>query len=141
MEKKNIHTAKFPQLSYNMYGKGDVIVLLHGFPLDSSLWDKIVPTLAEDYLVIVPDLPGSGKSTFEGNELSIDEMAESVRLILVKEQVNKVVLAGHSMGGYVALAFADLYPDAVKGLALVHSSARSDTEEKKRAKVEIHRAV
>lgn len=131
MENKNISTAKFPQLSYAVYGSGDAIVLLHGFPLDGSLWDKIVPALAEKYLVIVPDLPGSGNSTFEGEELSIEEMSEAVKLILDEEGIKDAVIAGHSMGGYVALAFAELHPHAMKGLGLVHSFAKADTDEKK----------
>lgn len=131
MERKNISTAKFPKLSYTMHGKGDPIVLIHGFPLDSSLWDKILAPLAKDYLLIVPDIPGSGDSTFAGEELSIEEIAESVKLILENEQINNAVIAGHSMGGYAALAFAELYPEKMKGLALVHSSAKADTEEKK----------
>lgn len=131
MERKNISTAKFPKLSYTMHGKGDPIVLLHGFPLDGSLWDKVIAPLAKDYMLIVPDMPGSGDSTFAGEELSIEEMAEAVKLILDEEQIQSAVIAGHSMGGYVALAFAELYHGKMKGLGLIHSFAKADTEEKK----------
>lgn len=131
MERKIISTDKFPQLSYAVYGGGDAIVLLHGFPLDGSIWDKVVPAPAESYTVIVPDIPGSGESTFAGEELSMEEMADSVKLVLDNEQINTAIIAGHSMGGYAALAFAELYPEHMKGLALVHSSAKPDTEEKK----------
>jgi len=76
-------------------------------------------------------LPGSGKSSFEGEELSMEDMAESVKLILDEEQVDGAVIAGHSMGGYVTMAFAELYPGRLKGLGLVHSFATEDSEEKK----------
>lgn len=131
MERKIISTDKFPQLSYTIYGGGDAIVLLHGFPLDGSIWDKVVPALAENYTVIVPDIPGSGESTFAGEELSIEEIAESVKLILDNEGIDTAIIAGHSMGGYAALAFAEIYPDKMKGLGLIHSFAKADTEEKK----------
>lgn len=131
MEKKNITTAKFPRLSYTIHGSGKPIVLLHGFPLDSSLWNKVVPGLAKDYMLIVPDLPGSGDSTFEGEDLSVEDMATAVQLILDEEQVQSAVIAGHSMGGYVALAFAELFPSYLEGLALIHSTAKADTNEKK----------
>lgn len=131
MEKKNITTAKFPRLSYTIHGSGKPIVLLHGFPLDSSLWNKVVPGLAKDYMLIVPDLPGSGDSTFEGEDLSVEDMATAVQLILDEEHVQSAVIAGHSMGGYVALAFAELFPSYLEGLALIHSTAKADTDEKK----------
>lgn len=131
MERKYISTTKFPKLSYTVHGKGDPIVLLHGFPLDGSLWDKVVPPLAKDYMLIVPDMPGSGDSTFAGEELSIEEMAEAAKLILDEEHIQSAIVTGHSMGGYVALAFAELYPRQLKGLGLIHSFAKADTEEKK----------
>ncbi len=131
MERKIIRTDKYPQLSYTVHGTGSPLLLLHGFPLDGSIWDKVVPELANDYMVIVPDMPGSGESTFAGEELSVEEMAEGVKLILDNEGINSAIIAGHSMGGYVALAFAELYPGQMKGLGLIHSFAKADTEEKK----------
>lgn len=125
-----IHTERFPQLYYRKYGKGPAIVLLHGFPADGELWFKIWEQLAEQCLVIVPDLPGSGKSSFTGDDVSIDELAGSVNAILEHENINEAVIVGHSMGGYTALAFADLYAPKLKGLALVHSTSAADNEEK-----------
>src|SRR5690606_37020859 len=103
MDKKSISTERFPTISYKMYGTGDAIVLLHGFPLDSSIWHLVADELAKEYKVIVPDIPGSGASTFSGGELSVEDIAESVRLVLEAEQIDKAVIAGHSMGGYAAI--------------------------------------
>lgn len=127
---QTIHSERFPDLYYRKYGEGPAIVLLHGFPANGDLWYKIWDELAREYLVIVPDLPGSGKSSFTGDKISMDELADSVNAILDHEHISEAIIAGHSMGGYTALAFAARYEAKVKGLALVHSTAAADTEEK-----------
>ena len=121
----------FPQLSYNKTGEGLPIVLLHGFPANADLWREITPALSKYYTVIAPDLPGSGQSTFSSPDLSMELIAQSVSDILEHEGIDTAMIAGHSMGGYVALAFAHLFPQKVKGISLVHSTAIADTEEKK----------
>jgi Predicted hydrolases or acyltransferases (alpha/beta hydrolase superfamily) len=126
-----IQTALFPILSYRKMGQGPVLVLIHGFPSDSSLWANVCPSLAEKFTVIMPDLPGVGGSTYAGELLTIEQMAESVKLILDAEKIDKAVMAGHSMGGYTAIAFAELYPQMLKGLSFIHSVASGDNEEKK----------
>jgi len=131
MQTKTISTAKFPELYYRLSGTGNVIILLHGFPLNGTIWDDVVTKLSLNYTVIVPDLPGAGQSSFHGTELSIEDMAESVKAILVNEGIKNAVVAGHSMGGYAAIAFTDLYPEMVAGLGMIHSTATADTEEKK----------
>lgn len=131
MNLKTIVTQKFPQLSYTVYGSGEAIVLIHGFPLNGSIWHEVAIEISKKYMVIVPDLPGSGQSTFAGDTLSVEDMAESVHVTLQAEGISKAVFAGHSMGGYAAIAFAELYPQSIAGLAMVHSTAAADTEEKK----------
>lgn len=126
-----IRTEKFPELSYRKQGSGPAIVLIHGFPANGELWAQLLPLLAEKHTVIVPDLPGAGKSTFSGSGLSMEDMAESIRLVLEAGGIEQAVLAGHSMGGYVALAFAERYPQMLAGLSLVHSVASADNDEKK----------
>lgn len=126
-----IHTDEFPCLAYRKLGKGPVVVLLHGFPENGNLWRNIWPALSEDNTVIIPDLPGSGESTFTGETLSMEQLANSVKLILDKEGIDELVLAGHSMGGYIALAFAERYEHMLNGLSLVHSTALADTDDKK----------
>lgn len=131
MNLKTIVTPKFPQLSYTVYGSGQAIILIHGFPLDGSIWHEVATEVAKKYMVIVPDLPGSGQSTFAGDTLSVEDMAESIQLILQAEGITKAIIAGHSMGGYAAMAFAELYPQSIAGLGMIHSTAAADTEEKK----------
>lgn len=107
------------------------MVLLHGFPANAGVWREVVRELSKYFTVITPDLPGSGKSTFAGEELSMELMAQSVSDISEHEHVDKMLIAGHSMGGYVALAFAAMFPQKVRGISLVHSTAYADSEEKK----------
>ena len=127
-----MNTDKFPQLYYQIAGVGPSVLLLHGFPATGSLWSEVIPFLAVDFQVIVPDIPGAGNSTFSINDtLSMQILAKGIHNILVQEQISEVIIAGHSMGGYVALAFADMYPSMVKGISLVHSTAYSDSDEKK----------
>jgi len=127
-----IHSDDFPAIAYTKTGLGPVVVLLHGFPENGGLWHNIVPALSVSYTVIVPDIPGAGNSVpLVSDTTSMEQLAHSIKAIIDNEHLDKVVLAGHSMGGYIALAFADAYPEYVKGLCLIHSTAAADTEEKK----------
>jgi pimeloyl-ACP methyl ester carboxylesterase len=116
--------------AYQLTGEGAPILLIHGFPENSTVWEHQQKQLQAQYTVITPDLPGSGNSPLT-YPLSIESMADFVHAILLAEGIDKAVIAGHSMGGYIALAFAEKYPDLVQGLGLVHSTAAADTEEKK----------
>jgi len=118
-------------LSYNVLGKGKTIILLHGYLESKEIWGDFAEDLAKSFQVIVPDLPGHGNSVLSDGSLSVEKMAESVKSILDKENIDKCVLVGHSMGGYVALAFLDLFPKMLNGLSIFHSSPYADTEEKK----------
>ncbi len=130
MEVKVISTEKFASLQYRKTGSGPAIVLLHGFPVSSLLWSKVWDKIGEHNTVIAPDLPGSGGSAGIAN-LSMELMADAVKAILDTEGIGKAIVAGHSMGGYVATAFAAKYSDKVSGITMVHSIASDDTEEKK----------
>jgi len=130
-QKVQISGKNFPQLSYVKTGSGPAIILLHGFPESGSLWRYVWPRLSEKYTVIVPDLPGSGESSFNGDQVSIEQLADSVKQIADNEGITEMVMVGHSMGGYAALAFAELYGSGLKGLSLVHSTAAADNDEKK----------
>jgi len=118
-------------LNYNVLGKGKTIVLLHGYLESKEIWDDFAKDLAESFRVIVPDLPGHGNSELPAGSLSVEKMAELVKQILDKENIDKCLLVGHSMGGYVALAFLELFPETLSGLSIFHSSPYADTEEKK----------
>ncbi|MBS1782102.1 MAG: alpha/beta hydrolase [Bacteroidetes bacterium] len=133
MKNKQISTTKFSKLSYTISGSetAPALLLLHGFPESGTLWHKIAPTLSKDFLLVIPDLPGSGNSTLAAEKTSMELLSEGIKEILDAEKISKAVIAGHSMGGYVSLAFAEIYPSYVQGLSLVHSTTVSDTAEKK----------
>lgn len=125
---------------YVIRGKGPALMLLHGFPLDHNIWQGIVDEICDHYTVILPDLPGAGKSTLP-DDLSIETMAAAMGDILKQEGIDKAVLCGHSMGGYVALAFAELYPDRIAGLGMIHSTAHSDSDEKKEQREKVIKII
>ena len=113
-------------------GKGRVVVLLHGFLGSSKIWEKTVQDLSRSYRVISIDLPGHGQTPCFGYAHSMDLMAKCVKAVMDSLRVKKYVIIGHSLGGYVGLAFADLFPDSLRGLCLFHSTAYPDSEEKKK---------
>lgn len=118
-------------IAYDTEGRGVAVVLLHGFCEDSRVWEDFKPDLVEEKLrVITIDLPGFGQSAVWPG-VSIADMAEAVGAVLEELKLDKVVLIGHSMGGYVGLAFAEKYPEKLIGLGLFHSHPYEDSEEKK----------
>jgi len=110
------------------------VMLLHGFTEDRRIWDPVLAGIEDKYLWILPDLPGSGQSMFN-NELSrITDFAEMIPVIMEQEKIKELVLIGHSMGGYISLAFTQKYPDKIRALGLFHSTSYADGEEKKEAR-------
>lgn len=110
------------------------VLLLHGFAEDGQVWNEVVPRLASYCRVLVPDLPGSGRSDLLPGEPSIDSLADAIKGFLDRVGVDTCVFIGHSMGGYVSLAFAEKYPDRLKAFGFFHSTATADTEEKRTAR-------
>ena len=104
------------------------VVLLHGFGEDSSVWSGFVPFLQKDFCILTPDYARLS------NLKSVEEYADFVYEKIVKKGVEKCVMIGHSMGGYIALAFAEKYPEMLNGLGLFHSTSFADSEEKKAAR-------
>ncbi len=114
-------------INYNIDGSSaKTVVLLHGFLEDLSMWSEFTKLYGSSYKIISIDLPGFGKSGIISDNHSMQLMAEVVNNILVGENVVSCFMVGHSMGGYVALAFADLFPKKLKGLVLFHSQASAD---------------
>src|ERR1051325_7814449 len=109
-------------MSYTMQGAGPCVVLLHGFCENKTIWEPFIFSLQERHTIINIDLPGHGKSAVVGPVHSMDECAQIVKEILVSENIETACIIGHSMGGYVGIAFAALFPGAVKGLCLFHST-------------------
>ncbi|HEY0434064.1 MAG TPA: alpha/beta hydrolase [Chitinophagaceae bacterium] len=125
------------KMHYRISGSGFPVVLLHGLPFDGTLWNKQFPVLESGYRVVIPDLPGSGLSELLVNDeqsLRVDEMADSVQQLLQQEQIETCIMIGHSMGGYVALSFAERYPGMLRGLGLTHATAFADNDERKAAR-------
>lgn len=116
---------------YKKVGKGKPVFLIHGFPNDHTTWNNIVPELSSKYQVFMPDLPGAGSSSFLNELMTIEAMASQIYQIFDHENLEKAVMVGHSMGGYVSANFANLFPDRLAGLSLLHSSAGKDSEEKR----------
>lgn len=122
---------KNTKISYSETGKGGAIVLLHGFLENQTMWQDLIPELSKKHRVITIDLLGHGESDCLGYVHSMEDNADVVRAVLSKLRIRKAVFVGHSMGGYVALAFAEMYSATVKGLVLQNSTSKADSEERK----------
>lgn len=122
-------------LSYFITGKGSQpIILIHGFGEDSRIWKHQINYLQNEYRLFVPDLPGTGQSAIGNGQLSMESMAEAIKQMMDAEKIDQCIMLGHSMGGYVTLAFAELYPERLTAFGLIHSTAYADNEEKKAAR-------
>jgi len=105
------------------------LVLIHGFPFDHTLWDHIVALLYPAVRVLAPDLPGFGEQPVGGGQPSLDLMADDIVKALDQQSIARAVGAGMSMGGYVALSFAQHHQDRLAGLGLISTHAAADTAE------------
>nr|WP_299032608.1 alpha/beta hydrolase [uncultured Tenacibaculum sp.] len=120
---------------YTDSGKGNSVVLLHGFLENNTMWDAVVEEVSKRNRVICIDLLGHGKTGCIGYIHSMEEMAEAVKAVLQELKIRRAIFVGHSMGGYVALAFAEKYPKNVKGLCLLNSTSQADSEERKKLRL------
>lgn len=118
-------------IAFSETGTGPTLVLLHGFLETKAIWQDFCQRLEKQLHLITIDLPGHGESGNLNETHSMDLMAQCVQAVLEHLKVSECVMAGHSMGGYVSLAYARLYPHMLKGLILFHSHASADTEEAK----------
>lgn len=119
------------KLRYRDKGQGKVILLLHGYLESLETFETFANDLSRLARVITLDLPGHGLSEFIKNTCNIEEMADAVNELTDHLQLQKINLAGHSMGGYVALAYADKFSNKLESFCLFHSSPNADTEDKK----------
>ena len=118
-------------IHYTDEGNGSAVVLLHGFLEDHTMWDDLAKEFSSSHRVIRVDLLGHGKSGILGDIHSMEDQAEMVKAVTQKIGVDRYTVIGHSMGGYIALALADLYPEDIVGLCLMNSTSLPDTPEKK----------
>ncbi len=132
---------KNTSISYSDTGKGTAIVLLHGFLENQKMWNNYIDVFSVKNRVITVDLLGHGETECLGYIHSMEDNADAVHAVLAELRIRKAILVGHSMGGYVALAFAELYPENVKGLVLLNSTARGDSAERKLNRARAVKAV
>ncbi|MEO5890652.1 MAG: alpha/beta hydrolase [Ferruginibacter sp.] len=160
MTEKTI-TYQNSEIFYRITGEGQTVVLIHGFAEDGNVWKSQVDFLANDFRLIIPDIPGSGRSEIIAGA-DIETYAEVIKHILDAEcqkllpdqfedinlignigdknagaflkEEEPVTVIGHSMGGYITLAFAEKYPQYLDSFGLFHSSAFPDDEEKKQVR-------
>jgi pimeloyl-ACP methyl ester carboxylesterase len=115
------------QMAYTDEGAGRTLLLVHGFPLNRGAWSRQVAAFKEDYRVIAPDLRGLGESEGGADPVAMSRYAYDLHALALHLGAGPVILAGHSMGGYVALAFTKAFPLALQGLVLVGTKAGADT--------------
>ena len=125
------------EMAYEDMGSGPAVVLLHGYPFNRSMWREQIDSLSANYRVITPDLRGHGESSVTQEPATIAEMAEDVAALLDKLEIERVVLGGLSMGGYVALAFYRRFGlRRVRALILADTRSQADTQEARRNRQE-----
>ena len=134
-------TFKQTQIRFSDEGKGRAIIFLHGFLENHEIWNEFSKQFSKRFRVIAIDLPGHGETPAVGYIHSMEMMAACVKTVADKLKLRKYILVGHSMGGYVAMAFAELFPRNLKGVCLFHSSARADSEEKKLERARTIKAI
>jgi 3-oxoadipate enol-lactonase len=123
------------KLFFVQKGEGIPVVLLHGYPFDHTIWEKVSDKLSGHARVISPDLRGHGKSPKPVAAYTIADMALDVKKLLDENNISQALVIGHSMGGYVALSFAQQFPKMLIGLALVASHGYADSDEKKKSRM------
>lgn len=115
-------------IHYQKIGNGPALVFLHGFLESQEMWNPIRPLFSENYTVITLDLPGMGKSGVLQETHTMELMAEAIAALLTHLNIEKTTLVGHSMGGYISLAFVELFAERVEKIIMLNSTFRADTE-------------
>lgn len=124
---KDYYLHEGGKLYYSDTGRGEVVVLLHGYLETSDIWNGFAESLAREYRVIAVDMPGHGQSSVHGDCHTMEFMATALKALLDHLETGKVFLTGHSMGGYVTLAFLELFPEMLGGYCLFHSHPLADS--------------
>ena len=118
-------------INFKSVGKGKTIILLHGFLESIKIWEEFSAKLSKDFNVVMIDLPGHGKTENFSEIHTMEFMADTVKAVIDYLKISKCVMIGHSMGGYATLAFAEKYPEYLKGFGLFHSQAEADSPKTK----------
>ncbi len=120
-----------PSIHFFEKGQGQPLILIHGFCEIGAMWQDFADSLSSDFRVICPDLPGVGKSSLDQASLSMEEIAVILESWMEENQIDQPIVIGHSLGGYVTLALAELMGTKLKAVGLFHSTAFPDSQEKK----------
>jgi pimeloyl-ACP methyl ester carboxylesterase len=123
------HRYKGGRIYYSDSGKGHPVILLHGYLESSEVWNGFAKKLAGSFRVISVDLPGHGNSDIFSETHTMEFMAVVIKDLLDNLNIKKAFITGHSLGGYVALAFLELYPGHLSGYCLFHSQPYADSPE------------
>jgi pimeloyl-ACP methyl ester carboxylesterase len=121
-------------IKFSQKGKGPALIFLHGFCESKEMWITFTERFSKDFEVFCPDLPGFGETSLEQDHISLEEVAVMLQDWMGKHKIEKPIIIGHSLGGYVALAMAELMGAELKGIGLFHSTAFSDEDEKKQTR-------
>ncbi|HEY7087286.1 MAG TPA: alpha/beta hydrolase [Tepidisphaeraceae bacterium] len=117
-------------LHYVDRGHGTPVLLVHGFPLDSRMWDAQIEALSDHYRIIAPDLRGFGQSA-STNPFTMDSLADDLHALLKELGALPAMVGGLSMGGYVTLAYARKYPNDLRAIGLIDTRSEGDNEQGK----------
>ncbi len=128
-------------IAYERRGRGEPLVLIHGYPLDRTTWNEVASLLEPDFDLIIPDLRGMGQSDAMDEIYTVSDLASDIAGLLDHLKIQKTFIAGHSMGGYVALAFARAYPNRVRGLGMISSQVLADSPERKQGRYQTAKDV
>lgn len=118
------------RIDVEVAGDGDAVVMLHGFPLSRQIWDAQIHALSRRNRVVAMDLRGMGASSVVDGPYLMESLAGDVAAVLDALSIESATVVGHSLGGYVALAFARMYVERLDRLALVSSRIVADTPER-----------
>jgi pimeloyl-ACP methyl ester carboxylesterase len=121
-------------IAFTRRGRGAPLILIHGYPLDRTIWSKVAEMIEDKFDLIIPDLRGFGASDVMEADRSIIGYASDLAGLMERLKVKKAHIVGHSMGGYVALAFAREYTRKTAGLGLIASQVSADSAERKAAR-------
>lgn len=117
-------------IAYTDQGHGKPVIFIHGFCETKEMWEKYIQTFSPYYRIICPDLPGFGETPWYEEEITLEETARMLREWIIELNLERPVVIGHSLGGYVSLALAEIMGSELGGLGLFHSTAFADDEEK-----------
>ena len=128
------YNYKKTDISYRKFGEGPIVILVHGFLENQRMWDDVVQSLKDSHQVFTIDLLGHGDSDGLCDIHTMEQQAMLINDLMQRQKIIKASLIGHSMGGYVSLAFAEMFPEKVAGLGLLNSHPFADNPEKQEAR-------